>query len=334
MKRTVYLRYTTQFYNQLQKSFAAVGKELGYDFVEEDRWDEVDVIWKPIVYGVEYKTMKNLKAFNNFLTSHKTLTEKLSLIHTGTQVLGDEFFYLHPMSAQSPVIPLISAGIPGLGELCWLTKPSKNYGGRGIEIYWDRKELHSAIHKSHDHEKVIQKYIEHPMLFRERKFDLRVHVLLTSDRVLYHEQCYVRVAPNKYVAGGKSPKTHLTNIMQNGEKGNLFTLEEVSETGITLNKVVEFLHKLLPLFKHAQKVERAQKEQDQVVFETFELLGIDILFDKTGRPWLLEINKDPAFKSEGFYEKMGPQLIDDTLKEAIFFKWNPQQRTPTQYHEF
>ncbi len=151
---------------------------------------------------------------------------------------------------------------------------------------------------------------------------------------MYHELCYSRVAPNKYIPGGKAVKTHLTNIVLNGNEDTLFTLSEIKETGVTLEKIVEFLVSLKPLFRHAQGVEAAQRAQDNIHFDTFELLGLDIMFDKTQKAWLLEINKDPGFKSEGFYAKIGPKVISDTLKEAIFFEWNPEQRTPTQFHEF
>jgi len=85
----------------------------------------------------------------------------------------------------------------------------------------------------------------------------------------------------------------------------------------------------------AQDIERIERDIQRVHFDTFDLLGLDIMFDEDMTPWLLEINKDPAFKSEGFRAQMGRQLIDDTLKEAIFFKWHPERRKPdTQFHEF
>ena len=334
MKRSVYIRYTSLFCEQVEKSLQKIGKEFDYDFVKDDRWDEVDVIWKPVTYGVEYKLMLNLKAFNNFLTSHKTLTEKLSLIQTGKYVYGDAFFLLHPISAKCPDIPIIPQDMVGLGKYGWLTKPSKNFGGKGIEIFWDRQDLKQSISKYDNEPRVVQKYIEHPLLFQERKFDLRVLVLLTCDKVYYHDSCYARVAPNKYFPGGKALKTHLTNITLNGEEGTLYTLPEIQETGVTIEKIAKFLTELKPMFVHAQGVEKLQREKDNVKFDTFELLGVDIMFDKTENIWLLEINKEPAFKSEGFYAEMGPKIIGDTLKEAIFFKWKPEQRTPTQFHEF
>lgn len=57
---------------------------------------------------------------------------------------------------------------------------------------------------------------------------------------------------------------------------------------------------------------------EEISFETFELIGLDILFDSDRRPWLLEINKDPSFRSIGVHAQQGSTLIGDALKEIVF----------------
>ena len=330
MELTVFIGARTLFAKQVEIGLETLGTQFGYIINRQPRWDEVAFIWKPITWGIEYKLMSNLKSFNNFITTELTLTEKAPLLETGLRAMGDKFFEIHPPTAVAPAIPVFSI-TEGLGRRGWIVKPSAGWGGRNIEVFWDVQTLRQ-IPIDPEKPKIIQKYIENPLLFRRKKFDIRVHILLTNNQVFYHDDCYVRVAPEKYSTSGKSNAVHLTNIMLHGQDGNLFLLHEILETGVTMPLIISFLEQLRPLFQMAQRIEAEVRDRDNVTFDTFELLGLDIMFDNTIHPWLLEINKDPAFKSEGFYKEMGPRLINDTLKEALFFKWNPDLRTPTGFH--
>ena len=65
----------------------------------------------------------------------------------------------------------------------WLLKPSNMNQGRGIELFRNIREAKQILSKKTPHTHwVIQKYIERPLLYQDRKFDIRVWVLVT-DRV-------------------------------------------------------------------------------------------------------------------------------------------------------
>lgn len=75
---------------------------------------------------------------------------------------------------------------------------------------------------------IIQKYIENPFLLNQRKFDIRVWVLLNHEMNLYFfREGYVRTSSEIFdlnVEGLENPFIHLTNnaIQKNSEKYELF----------------------------------------------------------------------------------------------------------------
>ena len=63
----------------------------------------------------------------------------------------------------------------------WLLKPANMNQGRGIEIVKNLRELKNILSTKPPHTQwVLQKYIERPLLYRERKFDIRVWALVTD----------------------------------------------------------------------------------------------------------------------------------------------------------
>lgn len=59
---------------------------------------------------------------------------------------------------------------------------------------------------------VVQKYIEKPLLYRGRKFDIRVWALVTEDyRIYYYKEGYLRTSSHDYNTGDKKNTVHLTN---------------------------------------------------------------------------------------------------------------------------
>ena len=47
----------------------------------------------------------------------------------------------------------------------------------------------------------------------------------------------------------------------------------------------------------------------------FEILGFDVMIDHKGKPWLLEVNHSPSFKTEANLDyKIKKALITDTFR--------------------
>lgn len=270
-------------------------------------WEEANIIFKPTINSLEYQKMDKLRFLNNYLTSAETLTEKSSLLKTGLSLLNEEFFELAPWTS------LDSASLRS-EKGSYIVKPTNGFGGRGIKIFRDFQQAKSylaSVHSPH----LVQKYIE-PLLIRNRKFDLRMYVLMTPTNIFYYRDGFIRMAPEEYHQGTTDTRVHVTNCMLHGKRGVL-RLTHLQEAGVTLEAVYEFIHKLNPIFNYAQEAERKFKEENKVTFETFEIFGLDIIFDREKRPWLLEINKNPSITAEEPLTDLINHLLEDTITEAI-----------------
>ena len=61
---------------------------------------------------------------------------------------------------------------------------------------------------------MIQKYIERPLLIFQRKFDIRIWVLFTQDKVYLFKEGYIRTASETFSIKESDitkPYIHLTN---------------------------------------------------------------------------------------------------------------------------
>ena len=97
----------------------------------------------------------------------------------------------------------------------WILKPAGVSRGSGISITTDIQKIKQLMHG-----KVIQKYIERPLLLScKRKFDIRQWVLVQRFNPLkafVFKKCYARLSSVKYSKGDyENLQKHLTNFSQN-----------------------------------------------------------------------------------------------------------------------
>lgn len=119
----------------------------------------------------------------------------------------------------------------------WIIKPDGGAKGKGIFLTRDLSEIQNAIARS-DSQFVAQRYIARPMLIENKKFDLRLYVLITSCeplRIYLFRDGLCRLCTVDYddKAGKKSSKAtnlkdrcaHLTNYSVN-KRSNAFVRDE------------------------------------------------------------------------------------------------------------
>jgi hypothetical protein len=145
---------------------------------------------------------------------------------------------------------------------------------------------------------ILQKYIENPLLYNKRKFDLRHYVLITcingSFKGYWYEEGYVRTSSNEFnIKSSKDSMIHLTNDAVQKyspdfgkyEKANKLSyadLHKYIESAFP-SKKVNFFEEIIPKMKHfaieAIKATYFILDPNRRT-HNFELLGLDFMIDE------------------------------------------------------
>ena len=98
-------------------------------------------------------------------------------------------------------------------ENFWLVKPHFLNRGRGIGIFNDPNKIEKFLSSKKKGSKwVAQKYLEKPLLYKDRKFDIRVWVIVKSPiEVFIYRKGYIRTSSNAYTLKNLDNYIHLTN---------------------------------------------------------------------------------------------------------------------------
>lgn len=152
------------------------------------------------------------KYYNNNAEAKKA---KYSVFQTTpTTFVSDE--NIKPTHLQRALIRHIEKHLPD--KQCyknlWLVKPECMNRGRGIEVFNSIKDIMNFVGTRNPKSRfVIQKYIERPMLYSQRKFDIRVWALFTGDsKIYYYKPGYLRTSSDEFTTRINDNKAvHLTN---------------------------------------------------------------------------------------------------------------------------
>lgn len=101
----------------------------------------------------------------------------------------------------------------------WLVKPTNDYGGHGIKIL-------ESLTKIKQKQYMISKYITNLDLIKNKKYDLRLYVLITGLRPLriyFNKEGLVRISSKNFTLNKESIQdkfVHLTNTLVNKKNKN------------------------------------------------------------------------------------------------------------------
>ena len=228
-------------------------------------------------------------------------------------------------------------------ERVWILKPAAAYCGRGISLHRSIDGVPDALRAQRG---VACSYIDPPYLVNGLKNDVRIYVLVTSwhPLVVYlYEEGLARFATGVYsLADLNQRTTHLTNYSLNkhsqkfvantdaaedatGSKWSLSAFrrhlaedlgEKVAEQAWRKvdDIVVKTAVSAVPVMSEAMKSYVLSAAEGRPCSQCFQVFGFDVMLDAAGRPWLLEVNLDPALRTESPLDmKIKSNMLMDLL---------------------
>jgi hypothetical protein len=251
----------------------------------------------------------------------------------------------------------------------WLVKPAEfTFGGNGIiicdsiskvEQFLKEKFLEQSSVTSQRF--IIQKYLEKPLLYKGRKFDIRAFCLLTCYnrrvKAYWHDEGYIRTTSQSYsLADISNLDVHLTNdchqkssklygafegankLLYNeffpsmeatlGERKESLDAKVTSTPGETLRR--QIVEQMKSITVHLVRA-TAKKFEPKRDILSFELMGLDFMIDSSLKVFLIEANNSPSLsKTENFaFNTLLESIIEDVFQTAIDPIFQPPDLTET-----
>ena len=217
----------------------------------------------------------------------------------------------------------------------WIAKPVNMSRGRFIKLIYDNHSYRKlCIHANANSniQYLISKYLDKPHLLNNKKYDLRIYVIVLSFtplKIYLYYNGLVRFATEDYIKDNydnifihltnysinKQNPNYKSNIKDNKEIAEMEEIEEDYEQCDDSSKwsLVEYRN----YFKkegNEKDLEKIWKQIEDIVIKTminvtevnsrdlsgnknnnvFELYGFDILIDEKFKVWLLEVNVNPS----------------------------------------
>ena len=224
-----------------------------------------------------------------------------------------------------------------VGKNTWLLKRTNLNRGRQIKIFSDLKSILNEIEESktrYNH-LIIQKYIEAPLLYNNRKFDIRIWVLFTFISRNYNLEIYVfkeghlKACSEPFNINSEDLYVHLTNYSVQKHNANFSKIEIGNEISFKLfqddlnkkNTGKNFKRDIYPkILKIIAITANSCKNKINILNRNncFEIFGYDFILDENYEPFLLEVNTNPGLEeSSPLIKMLVPRMIDDAFRLTI-----------------
>ena len=177
---------------------------------------------------------------------------------------------------------------------------------------------------------IIQKYLDRPLLYYKRKFDIRCFVLVDSNlNVFFCREGHLKGSSEFYDLNNTNKIIHITNYSLQKKSSRFEQFEDGNE--ISYNDFKKYMkEKNIPIdnFNHMINqmkflVEISFKSVGKKLMKTnpvlcFEIFGYDFIIDNDFKPWILEINNNPGLCiSSPVIKKLVPRMLDDAFRLTI-----------------
>ena len=224
--------------------------------------------------------------------------------------------------------------------------------GNGITVIDELYEIEAMLNKKEKHGNgapktlIVQLYIDRPLLYNNRKFDIRHYMLVTNMfgvmRGYWYQEGYIRTASYEFDVFTFDKQIHLTNdavqkhtpLYGKYEQGNKLSYSDLQRylDAKYPKKDLNFENKILPKMKQVAtdavksaylKLSPENKENN------FEIFGLDFMIDADFKPWLIEINTNPCLElSSSLLERIIPTMVEHSLRLSLDVMFPPPGHYP------
>ena len=177
---------------------------------------------------------------------------------------------------------------------------------------------------------IIQKYLDNPLLYNQRKFDIRCFVLIDYNlNLFFFREGHLKACSELYNLDDRNRFIHITNYslqkksikFETYEEGNEISYSDFKKFLISQNIPLTNFDNMISQMKIL--VEISMKSVGKKLLRTnpvlsFEIFGYDFIIDNEFKPWILEINNNPGLAiSSPVIEKIIPRMMDDAFRLTI-----------------
>jgi hypothetical protein len=204
------------------------------------------------------------------------------------------------------------------------------------EIIKEINNIFEGNKKKKPNHLIIQKYLESPLLYNGRKFDIRIWVLFTYSgkdnnnySVYVFKEGHLKACSDEFNIDNDNLFIHLTNYsvqkynknFSKSEIGNEISFKTFQEELDKKNANKNFKKDIFPkIIKIIAISANSCKNKINILNRNncFEIFGYDFILDQDYEPFLLEVNTNPGLEeSSPLIKMLVPRMIDDAFRLTI-----------------
>ena len=198
---------------------------------------------------------------------------------------------------------------------------------KSVSVGIKKKIINSRMYCSN--EIIIQKYLDNPLLYKKRKFDIRCFVLVDCNmNVFFCKEGHLKGSSESYNLDNTNKFIHITNHSLQ-KKSNKFEMYELGNEmsyqdfknfliseNIPLQKFDDMINQMKLLIKISLK--SIGNKLKTIPSLCFEIFGYDFILDNEFKLWILEINNNPGLGiSSPLIGNLIPRMLDDAFRLTI-----------------
>ena len=293
-----------------------------------------------IVFPINNETI-----FNRNLHSFKTFFNELPSLISKHKTFNYNEYFSYPTLAND-VVNKINVTLQSSlykGSNLWLIKPINLSRGRCIYLYNNLQQIETKLKDiklkkqlyNEENEPIrdcefvmLQKCVERTLLYRKRKTDFRVWLLITyytCAKYFIFKEGHFRSCSVTYDVNSTNEYVHLTNYsvqkhhkdFGKDDEGNEMSFRQVENEHKKVNirkdvwpKIKDVVSKGVAACK--DKINKLNRKR------CFEIFGCDLIADEMWNVFLVEINTNPGLdESSGIIRELLPRMIDDAFKLSV-----------------